>query len=334
MLAVVIVLIIIGLGLVVAVRQQRRPRLREWAASLLVSYGAIIALLLVGEAFFRWIHTEPDGLPTLASQNWLARYWQTNSLGYRDREWTSEELAERDRIFIVGDSFAAGWGIADPAQRFGDRLAERLGPAVAVVNLGQAGTATDDQRDHLLNYPLARPDIVIWQYYLNDIETAALSIGLDPGINPLKGVPGWAQESYLGNFLYWRLVNIARPEQRAEGSYWDWLYSMYDNSTVWDIHHRQIDAMVDAVEGREAQLVVVIFPNMLDPVGSIPYVDRVAQALAARGYASDEVLKLFDDAEAMPLRERIVSERDAHASPAFHALVAESLEALVRPLMP
>ena len=93
---------------------------------------------------------------------------------------------------------------------------------------------------------------------------------------------------------------------------------MYDNATVWDIHQQQLDAFIDLVESKSATAVVVIFPNMLDPVSSIPYVDRVAQVFEAREYADAHVLKLFDAAEAMPLQERIVSMRDAHASAMFN----------------
>ncbi|NOG52008.1 MAG: hypothetical protein HND48_23145 [Chloroflexi bacterium] len=30
---------------------------------------------------------------TRAGENWIARYMAFNSLGYRDREWTAEDLA-------------------------------------------------------------------------------------------------------------------------------------------------------------------------------------------------------------------------------------------------
>ena len=60
-------------------------------------------------------------------------------------------------------------------------------------------------------------------------------------------------------------------------------------------------------------------------MGSIPYVDRVAQVFEARGYGDDHVLKLFDAAEAMPLQERVVSIRDAHASALFNHQVGMML---------
>lgn len=320
-----LVLVYAGIGalLVVGVTQ-RRGSIRRAAANLLITYVMITLLLLAGEAFFRFAHAESDGLPTLALRNWQARYWHTNSLGYRDREWTPADWTGKQTVLVVGDSFTAGWGIENTADRFSDVLAAQLGDSYAVINLGAPGASTITELDNLRAYPLQTPDYVIVQYTLNDIEPAALSIGLDPGLNPLAQMPAWAEETYLGNFLYWRWVNIARPEARGTQTYTDWLHSMYDHSVVWEIHTQQINDLIDQIETMGAVPATVIFPDMLNPFGSIAYVDRVAQVFSARGYG-DRVVKLFDAAEAMPLAERIVSPRDAHASSAFHRVVGQML---------
>ena len=64
---------------------------------------------------------------------------------------------------------------------------------------------------------------------------------------------------------------------------------------------------------------MVIFPNLQDPVGSIAYVDRVAQAFETRGQT--EILKLYDLVAAQAPNEVIVSPRDAHPSVNLHHLV-------------
>jgi lysophospholipase L1-like esterase len=314
----------VGALLMVGVVQKRAPRLRSIASGLLVTYFTLILLFLLVEGYFRFVFAEPDGLPTLAQQNWMARYWRKNALGYRDRDWSPSDWANKKTVLVVGDSFTAGGGIANPQDRFADVLASRLGAGYAVMNVGLPGASTPDETENLRRYPVKKPDIVIWQYTLNDIEKAALSIGIDPGLNPLRGVPDWAAQSYLGNFAYWRLARRAQPDASAWGSYIGWLNAMYDHSVVWDIHRHEINAFIDLVEREGAQFYAVIFPHMDNPIGSIAYVDRVAQAIAARGYA-DHTLKLFDQAEAMPLKERVVSERDAHPSARFHHLVGDLL---------
>jgi lysophospholipase L1-like esterase len=325
MILIVIILLGFGVCLVIAAIQRRYPRTRNVARALLVTYVTLMLILLAGEAYFRFVYDESDGLPTLALENWKAHYWKLNSAGYRDREWTENDWADKQTILIAGDSFAAGWGINDVKNRFGNVLGQMLGDQFAVINLGEPGASTVEDTENVCNYPLEKPDVVILQYYLNDIENAALSIGLDPHLNPTKDIPTWVNESFLANFIYWRLQARLQPEAQGTQTYWDWLYAMYDHATVWDIHQKQLNAFIDLVESKDAQLVVVIFPNMLDPFSSIPYVDRVAQVFEARNYSGEHILKLFDAAEAMPLNERIVSGRDAHASAEFNQLVGEML---------
>lgn len=325
MLVFVIAYILLGILLVAGAVQKRLIKLQGPARGLLVTYFTIALLLLMGEGYFRFVYAESDGLPTLASQNWLARYWHTNTLGFRDPDWKPEQLQGHKTVLVVGDSFAAGWGIPNPDDRFGNVLAKRLGDQYAVINLGKPGASTVEETENLQKYPLDKVDVVVLQYYLNDIENAALSIGLDPKLDPTKGMPTWVNESYLSNFLYWRLIDRFQPEQEGTQTYWDWLYSMYDNSTVWGIHQKQLEQFADTVTQKGAKLIVVIFPNMLDPFHSVPYVDRVAQAFEANGISTDAIVKLFDAAAAMPLNERIVSGRDAHASAAFNHLVGDLL---------
>ncbi len=325
MLVFVVAYILLGIVMVAAAFQKRVKWLQGPARGLLITYFTIALLLAAGEGYFRFVYAESDGLPTLASQNWLSRYWHTNALGYRDPDWTQETLAKRKTILVIGDSFAAGWGIVNPDDRFGNVLGKRLGNDYAIVNLGKPGASTLEETDNLQKYPFKKVDMVVLQYYLNDIENAALSIGLDPKLDPTRNMPPWVNESYLANFMYWRLIARVNPVQEGTQTYWDWLYSMYDNSTVWAIHQKQLIQFADAVTQKGAKLIVVIFPNMLDPFHSIPYVDRVAQAFEKQGTDNQAIVKLFDAAAAMPLNERVVSERDAHASVEFNQVVGDML---------
>ena len=104
----------------------------------------------------------------LHGQNWTERYIQRNSLSYRDREWTTEELDARTTIFALGDSFTEGWGLNDPADRYTDVLQRLLGDEYAVVDIARAGQATSHQLSNLRSHPYQTPDVVIWQYFVND----------------------------------------------------------------------------------------------------------------------------------------------------------------------
>jgi lysophospholipase L1-like esterase len=325
MLGIIIILALIAALLIALIIQKRWPKARRMAGNLLVSYFAVVLVLGGVEVFMRTALAD-SATPmqwTLAGQNWIRRYIQRNSLGYRDREWTPEELSAKTSVLVVGDSFAEGWGIENPADRFSDVLGQMLGEDYAVVNLGIGGTSTLDQLQILEQYPYQQPDVIIWQYLLNDIYVAAESNG-DPWIVPVPDVPPLAQESHLANYLYWRLYtpNLYRDPHTGQ-TQWEWLYAAYDNAYIWDIHRAEIDRLIDYAEHVDARLITVIFPNMDDPMGSIPYVDRVAQAIEARGHT--DILKLFDAVASWTPEARLVSSRDAHPSAAFNHYVAEQL---------
>lgn len=313
MLTILVILALIGLVPLTLALQRRWSRLRGIGGGLLVSYITVVLMLAAGEVYFRYVHAAPEG--QLARQNWMARYWQTNSLGYRDSEPAPERYAGKQTVLVVGDSFAAGWGVPNVADRFSDVLAAKLGDGYAVFNLGQPGIATASELKNLQAYPV-QPNVVVLQYFLNDIEDAALSIGQYQEPPPM---PTWARDSYLGNFLFSLGSGGFGP------SYWTWEYARYDDFYgAWSAHQAEIKAFVDYVNSIGARLIVVIFPNMQDPAGSIPYVDRVAQAFEAQGVT--DILKLFDAVAAWPDPSTLlVSTRDAHPSAAFHHLVGETL---------
>ena len=317
--------IVAGIGaLLVALAVQRRyKRPQSVARGLLVSYFIVVLALIAGEAYIRYGYADSRMEFGLHGQNWTERYIQRNSLGYRDREWTTEELESRTTIFALGDSFTEGWGLNDPADRYTDVLQRLLGDDYAVVDIAKAGQATSHQLANLRSHPYQTPDVVIWQYFVNDIEVAAKSNGMEWDYE-IPPAPPIVAESYLASFIYWRAnyqslftnVNDGRTE-------WEYMYAAYDNPYIWDIHRQEIETLIDEIKARGARLIVVIFPNMTDPVSSIPYVDRVAQAFEAQGVT--DILKLTDEAAAWELSDRIVSNFDSHASVAFNHRVGQMI---------
>jgi hypothetical protein len=313
---------LIGVALFVAVLQKSRRHLRHIASGLLVSYITISIILGTGEGYFRFFYADTMGYCfTLSCLNWTSRYWHLNSLGYRDHEWTPTEWQGKTTVLVVGDSFTAGLGIDDPANRYGDVLGTLLGQDYAVMNVGEIGVATPDELTNLQAYPLQNPDVVILQYFLNDVEHAGLSLGSHPGLVIIPP-DGLINESYFLNFMYWRFY-LGTNAQSMGSTHWDWNYAQYDNYVVWDIHRAELQAMIDYVDSIGARLIVVIFPNMSEPYQSIAYVDRVAQVFYDSG--ENDVLRLFDAAEAFPIEERVVSGYDSHPSASFNHYVGQLL---------
>ncbi len=274
MLPFVLGFLVLGLLLIGLTFQKRWIRTRKIGSGLLVSYFTVLLILGAGEIYFHYFFAEDDSIASLATQNWLARYWHTNSWGFRDREWTPADYAGKKTVVVLGDSFAAGWGIQNPADRFADVLATKLGDQYALMNAGVYGTSTPEQLETLKKFPVQKPDVVILQYFLNDIDYARLQLGLLPTPPP---TPDWVNESYLGNFLYWHLIEPYTPSAAMFDRWWDADYAAYDNAGIWSVHEQELVDFMNYVDSIHARLIVVIFPNLLDVVGSVAYVDRVAQ---------------------------------------------------------
>lgn len=322
---IILLLILIGAILLALVRQKRWSRLSQIAPGLLVSYVTILLILGGLEVYFRFFYAESSNIIDLATDNWLKRYWHINSFTYgeyrfRDREWNPADRDGKQTVVVLGDSFAAGWGLPDSKDRFSDVLAAQLGDTYYVMNAAVYGTATPEQLDILKHLPVQNPDVVILQYFLNDINYAGLKLGLLPTPEPL---PEWTRETYLGNFVYWRFLAQSSANAEMFNRWWQWSYDAYDNAGIWSVHQQEINEFIDYVESLDARLIVVIFPNLLEIMQSIPYVDRVAQVFQARG--QNDVLKLFDAAAAWDPNDLMVSRRDSHASASFNRYIGETL---------
>ncbi len=319
LLTVVVILLLIGMLFGLGAAQRRFSRLRDLSTGLLVSYITVMLLLAAGELYFRYVYMDSAWLWTRAGERWHAHYVQNNALGFRDRDWTPADWEGRQTVLVIGDSFTQGFGIEDPDDRYSSVLARLLGDDYAVINIGVPDTSTREQYDIFAGYPLDDPDIVIWQYFLNDITDAGLSIGDHwwPRL-PLER-PAFVEESHLANFVYWRTAPLFTVVDVVEDqSYWDWAYYAYDNYAIWEIHRWEIARQVEQILDTGARLIVILYPNPLDPVGSIPYVDRVVQYLHELGVT--ETLPLYDDiahfyAQGYPV---VVSPRDPHPSKAFN----------------
>ena len=111
---------------------------------------------------------EPNSEADLLTDEFRVRY-RTNRFGYRDRQ---DRRAERTpgvaRIGLLGDSFAAGWGV-EFEETFGDRFERATG--IEVVNAAKNGGCA------LWFVPQARfvretfaPDWLLVQIFDNDLD--------------------------------------------------------------------------------------------------------------------------------------------------------------------
>lgn len=229
------------------------------------------------ETYF-YLFPQSDGFAfTLGSKRWHALYdGPINALGYRDREHTAGEFHAKNSLLIVGDSFAAGSGIADYRNRFADVLVKKLGDAWAVANVSRGGWDTTNELDALAKYPHPASHVIL-QYYTNDVKHAAVKHGLaltPPVPWPDQPLLALITHSYLADAVYWRLFRKTYAPFLA--AFEDRRHDAYQNPAVWDDHERALRDFAKYAADHRIQLLVLIFPSLFRVEADRPNTARVA----------------------------------------------------------
>jgi hypothetical protein len=282
---------------------------------------------MAAEIFFKVFFAQSDGWnQTLASHNWFERYWTKNSQGYRDVEWSEEELRNKKKILVVGDSFAAGQGIEKVEDRFSNLLGQKLGPEYLVMNVAWPGLSTREEIENLKGFRY-KPDILIWQYYINDIRytahernVKAPEINLDPWpiLKPL------VDNSYAINFIYWRIMRLT--PNIGEMNNMDWVRRAYNDPQVWWTHQQELLSIYEGTTSEQVKLIVVVFPDLVDVGGSQEITTKVLNSFRERGVPTLDVTELIKE---IPTSQLIVNSVDPHPNEWVHQQVAAKLYELV-----
>ncbi len=325
----IFVIILFGFLFLLMHRYIKNDSIKNLLQNIALSLFVIMLTFMALEFLFKVFFAQSDGFRyTLASQNWYERYWDQNSLGYRDMEWTPEMLADKTKVMVVGDSFVAGTGIRNPEDRFSKQLGELLGNDYAVLIVASPGWDTIDEVKAIVEYPY-KPDILILSYYINDIEGVAYESGAQrPQIR--QDPPGWltplVNNSHVANFLYWRLIRLG-PQEWAD-IYWnDWLKKISNDPEIWWRHQQELLTIIEGTASEEIPLFVVVFPNLT--------------AVEESRFITDPVIDLFQKNDVPVLdvsailvgrdpADTTVNAVDAHPNEMVNKEVAEQLYQMIQ----
>jgi hypothetical protein len=299
---------------------------RNLCANLSLTLVTLLIVLICVEVFFRFFVAQSDSFGfALSQKNWDERFWHPiNSLGYRDIEHTQNSLSGKKILFVVGDSFVAGAGIKFCKDRFSDRLQERLGNKWTVINIAVSGWATGQEQNAQLDYPFATPNIVIFSYYINDIEAACTEAGISRPllIEPPSSIfKHLINSSYLLNYFYWRLYRLSGGGDLNK-TYWRYINRCYADEKSWTIHKNELLQACNYSRAYNIPLIVVVFPELSDIKGSRIITDKIAGFLKHQGV---EVLDLAPLLLGRETKELVVNSFDSHPSVLLHHEIADRL---------
>lgn len=297
----------------------------------------IIFVFSAFEAYFRYIYDEPDGLGFLkVSKKWTERHVIYNSYFFRDRDFDPVKKEGITRIGVLGDSITFGGGIENVPDRFSNILEEKLkeaGHNVEVYNLGKPGYDTEDEVAEFEKVRHLNFDLIIWEYFLNDIQPRVKSTGTRV-IETNRDLPGYftffTSKSHFLDFLYWK---ISPRHQRTYSELRAADIAQYSNKTVLENHQKDIGEFINSFEETNTEIFVVIFP-LLSFLGPDYPAKDIHQLMTSHFNQNGvETIDLLDDLKDKNPKELMASRFDAHPNEYVHKLAADRLfEAISRQL--
>lgn len=321
-----------GIGLVLLpvanLSQQERTVIGQrlgWSGGILITLTTLVMIIIGIELGLRYFWVASDNFQfSKMHQNWSRLYWNPiNEKGYRDYPIASTD-DERTHIIVAGDSLASGYGINDIANTFPHILNDLLGDSYTVNITAQPGWGVASALGATKEYPIV-PDILILSHYINDINegTAGHEYGqpfpqirLDPDDNQRW----WVENFYIANFLYYRVYLYTQHE--AVSLYNDWVYGAYRNRTIWRAYKEELQTVIDWTDENDVQLIVLVWPNLLNIDNSRRITDPVVKYFSNRDIALVDMAHYLQDESPTRLT---VNPFDAHPSIFSHTIAAEQL---------
>jgi len=299
---------------------------KSWMRNVTSLFYTLICFFIILEGVFMFIpQSHFAGIP-LCSKIWFYRYWKPiNEYGFRDKPVSK---TKKINIFTLGDSFTAGHGLKKISDRYSNILEELLikrYPDLQVINLGVNGSDTKDEYNTMTGFIQSsqiKPDMIILQYFCNDIEKVAKKNGIKfTGFTSYddlyRGFDQIVKSSYFFNYLYWIYPHV------DVGSYIEFLNQSYKDEYSFKEHLKDIDLF--ATYSREANVpfLLLLFPFMQDLTFSENlYIGKLAVFCKERSISFIDVAQLISN---IPVQDRVINNNDGHSSPLVNRCIANNI---------
>jgi hypothetical protein len=307
---------------------------------LIFSLLSFVYLYSGFEAYFRYRFDESDSLGFLrVTTKWFQRHVITNNYQYRDKNFTIDKTPGKVRIGVMGDSNGFGYGIRDVNDRFSNILEKKLltnGYNVEVYNFSVSGFDTEQELKEYKRVEKFNFDILVWEYFLNDIEEATRSAGrtvLQKAQTVPQGIISFLSDhSFFFDYIYWRLDarydNTFVGIRKAD-------IEQYSIPEIFNHHRTLIDTFIPYLKSQNKKIVVVVFPFFYFfphyPSDTIAVHEKMNQI-----FTEDNVDSLIDLRDSIKEKDRmdlVVGPYDSHPNEYVHTVVADKLYNALIPLL-
>jgi hypothetical protein len=281
-------------------------------------YG-ILMLGLFLEAIFTFIPRSHDFGLARSTYVWFQYYRQRNSQGFRDEELSLKNLHKKIILFL-GDSLTAGNGVAEVEDTYASLVGHRLQGRYEYLNLGK-GDADSFEEYTILKNQKVNPQVVVFEYYPNDIHAAALRTGLIYPKFEFYGQHNWAAReiikgSYFINYLYWDTLSIDIT------AYKKFIRQAFSSPQTLDLQFRPLQKIVAYCREKKATLIVLLFPYLNKGLyGEIDFTP-------IRKFFKDNKVEMVDIEElikGLSPENMVANPIDGHPSAIIHRMVSDEI---------
>lgn len=285
---------------------------------------SVILVLLGTEAYLRY----SEGLRYHEGQ-WPFIRAQINTLGFRDVEPSLDQAGEW--VIVVGDSFSAGDGVRlEQTSTYHLRsLLKEDSAKFQVINAAKNGADTIAERIFLERLP-TKPDVLVLQYFGNDIEGAAVRRGR---MTAQQAVEETARPQLsegllfvLNRSAFWRTLIDPLRFRDPGGAYKRYFLETYNDDHVWKDHIKDLGRITQYCRIPNCKLLVVVFPYLEDDASALllnrAYVPKVIAYFKQTGA---DVLDVRPIAGRLDFEERVASRANTHPSPRLHKMVGAAI---------
>lgn len=294
----------------------------------------VISVLLLLESYFHLLFDQTDlGGATLSSRAWVYRHWTPlNEQGYRDFSFSDERFANKKLIAVLGDSFAAGYGIRNVGQRFSGVLQSALAKDWEVATIASVDWDNSQEWEEFRKFRW-KPDVLVLSVYYNDVENTVAEMGAENlGIEneppqDFPPIPWLCNHSYAASYIFWRYWILSTLET-ASPAYCRHLHAVGQSSEIWNRYVQTLAPFVEFSRNAGAKLIVVVFPMLSAPHCTAEFDKRVRNYFLEAGA---QVVYVADLMPQIPQEELMVNRMDMHPGPALHRKVGEALAGLIAP---
>lgn len=291
---------------------------------------ALFSCFIVCEVTFMFIPQSQGNVEIGYGQAIWGFYYDRplNELYYRDSNIKNRVTKNKKNILFLGDSFTRGVGIKKNEDSFVSIIRSKTDSArFEIYNLGKGNSDTKDEFNRLKAFPV-KPDVLVLQYYHNDMQPVGETFGYYRYENSLfKKIIGGAvylisKVSFFINFITIN-VSVKFINAKIGNEYKKEIEKSYNDTRCLNSHLNDINNIIQFCKTNDVKLYVLFIPELVN----IDFTEKTCFK-PLKSFLSERnisYMSVNDTLKNYKPKQLIVGSLDNHANEFVQTIIAEEV---------